>query len=63
MNFKILFVTHDISLTRELSQVIAILKEGKIIESGMVEDVLSNPKEEYSKELISSNFKNRGKRS
>jgi peptide/nickel transport system ATP-binding protein len=62
MDFKVLFVTHEVLLTKELCEDIAILKNGKIIERGKSEEVLANAKEDYSKELIESNFKNRGKR-
>jgi len=63
VGYKILFVTHDVDASRELCQEIAILKDGIIIETGSVEDVLKNPQHDYTKELIESNFKNRGKRS
>jgi len=63
MGYKILFVTHDIDATRLLCDKIAILKEGKIIEEGSVEEILEDPKTEYAKTLISSNFKYRRKRS
>ena len=60
MGYKILFVTHEVEITRELCEDIAILKSGKIIEHGLIEDVLKKPKDAYSKALITSNFKNRG---
>jgi len=63
VGYKILFVTHDVDASRELCQEIAILKDGIIIETGSVEDVLKNPQHDYTKELIESNFKKRGKRS
>jgi peptide/nickel transport system ATP-binding protein len=63
IGYKILFVTHDIDATKKLCKEIAILKEGCIVEEGLVEDVLKNPKTEYAKILISSNFKYRRKRS
>jgi peptide/nickel transport system ATP-binding protein len=62
VGYKILFVTHDTEATRDLCQDIAILKNGTIVESGRVEDLLSNPQNSYTKELIESNFKNRRKR-
>ncbi len=61
--FKILYVTHDIESSKYLCNNIAILKNGKIIEKGNINDVLKNPKEAYTKNLIQSNFKNRGFRS
>ena len=63
MGYRLLFVTHDIDATRLLCDEIAILKEGKIIESGSVEEILAHPKSDYAKILIASNFKYRGKRS
>lgn len=62
VGYKILFVTHDVDATRELCQEIAILKDGIIIEIGSVEEVLKNPQDSYTKELIASNFKHREKR-
>ncbi len=61
--FKILYVTHDIESSKYLCNNIAILKNGQIIEKGNINDVLKNPKEAYTKNLIQSNFKNRGFRS
>ena len=57
--FKLIFVTHDIDAVEELCENIAIIKEGSIIESGNLKDIIKNPKEEYTKELIDSGFKNR----
>ncbi len=62
MGYKILFVTHNTDDTKLLCSEMAVLKEGKIIERGFVSEVLENPKSEYAKKLISSNFKYRGKR-
>jgi len=60
MGYKILFVTHEVEITRMLCEDIAILKDGLILERGKVVDVLENPQNTYSKALITSNFKNRG---
>ncbi|WP_458699783.1 ATP-binding cassette domain-containing protein [Sulfurospirillum sp. 1307] len=57
--FYMLFVTHDIDSTKDLCKEIAILKNGKIIESGLLQEVINNPKEDYTKKLLSSSFKNR----
>ncbi len=56
LGFLILFVTHDIVAARELCKEIAVLKDGKIVESGDMEEVLKNPKSGYTKLLIESNF-------
>ena len=58
--FKFIFVTHDIEAVNDLCEDIAIIKDGKIIENGKLEEVIKYPKEAYTKELIESGFKNRG---
>jgi len=59
LKFKILFVTHDIASAKELCDEICVIKEGKVIESGDIKDILQNPKDIYTKTLIESNFSNR----
>lgn len=57
--FKMLFVTHDISSAKELCEDVAIIKNGEIVESGKMNEVLKNPQKEYTKILIEANFANR----
>lgn len=57
--FKILFVTHDISSAKMLCDNICVIKEGRVVEEGKMEDILHNPKQEYTKILIDANFANR----
>lgn len=58
-NFDMLFVTHDISTVENLCQRVGILKEGKILEDGDMKEVLNNPKNSYTRELILSGFEKR----
>lgn len=51
---SILFITHDLRLVKNYSDSIAIMKDGEIIESGKKEEILNNPKEEYTKNLFAS---------
>ena len=57
--FLMLFVTHDISAASHLCKDICIIKEGKLVENGIITDILNNPKEAYTKTLIKANFANR----
>ena len=59
LKFFMLFVTHDIQSAEKLCNDIIILKEGKIVEEGKITDILTNPKEQYTKLLIQSSFTNR----
>ncbi len=57
--FKMIYVTHDIESTRGLCEEIAIIKDGKIVEIGNLDEVILNPKNIYTKKLIEASFKNR----
>jgi len=59
MNFKILFVTHDISSAKQLCDDICIIKDGKVVEFGKMSNTLQNAKDIYTKTLIEANFANR----
>ncbi|RWS48915.1 ABC transporter ATP-binding protein [Arcobacter venerupis] len=59
LNILILFVTHDINSIKTICENIIILKNGEIIEKGLTNDILSALKEDYTKRLINSTFKNK----
>lgn len=50
----VLFVTHDLGVARRMCDEIAVMKEGRIVESGQAEEILSRPREEYTKRLMAS---------
>ena len=64
-NLSILLITHDIASASICSQNIIVLKKGKIVESGSCENIIENPKHDYTKNLISASmddwFKNNSK--
>ena len=51
-NLTYLFISHDLSVVRQISDRIAVMKNGKIVEMGETEAVYSNPQEDYTKELL-----------
>ena len=59
IDILILFVTHDIDSVKDICKDIVIIKDGIIIEQGNTNDILSNPKQKYTKTLINSTFKNK----
>lgn len=59
LNIKILFVTHDIESIKDICTDIVILRNGKIVEFGITKEVLDYPKNEYTKRLLDSTFKNK----
>ena len=52
--FTIIFISHDLSVVRYISDRIMVMNEGKIEESGSADDVYFNPQKEYTKKLIAS---------
>ncbi len=54
MALTYLFVSHDLKVTRHIADRIAVMYQGKIIEIGAVDDIMNNPKEEYTKKLIAT---------
>lgn len=52
-NMTIVFITHDIGLAYYVSDTVFIMEHGKIVEYGSADEVILNPKEVYTKRLIS----------
>lgn len=59
LNILILYVTHDIESIKSICDKIVIINNGYIVEEGLTVEILNNPKEEYTKRLINSTFKNK----
>jgi oligopeptide transport system ATP-binding protein len=49
-----LFVAHDIGVVRHISDRIAVMNEGRIVEQGDADQVCENPKDEYTKKLLAA---------
>ncbi len=49
-----LFITHDLSIVPMIADEVAVMKDGKIVEQGLVEEVMENPKEVYTQTLLES---------
>jgi peptide/nickel transport system ATP-binding protein len=49
-----LFVTHDLSVVRSITDRVMVMKEGRIVEQGRTEDVFSNPQHPYTIELLAA---------
>ncbi len=54
---SIIFVSHDLSILNQISDEIIVMNQGKIIEKGLFKDIMSNPREISTKELIDTRFK------
>ncbi len=51
-----LFISHDLRMVRALSDEIAVMKEGKVVESGVASEIFANPQHQYTKTLFKAAF-------
>ena len=50
------FISHDLSVIRFISDRVLIMKNGEMIELGISEEIFTKPKEIYSKELLDLDY-------
>ncbi|MEG0414326.1 MAG: ATP-binding cassette domain-containing protein, partial [Comamonas sp.] len=48
------FVTHDLSVVRQIAHTVSVLQHGKVVEQGSVEQVFLHPRSHYTRELIAA---------
>ena len=53
-NLTLLFIAHDLSMVKYISDRVAVMYRGKVVELGKPEDVYNNPVHSYTKSLISA---------
>jgi ABC-type oligopeptide transport system ATPase subunit len=54
LGLTMIFISHDLSVVRYIADDIAVMYGGKIVEYGNGEEVFHNPKDEYTKRLLSA---------
>ena len=52
--FTYIFISHDLSVVKYMSDRMIVMQNGKIVESGIAEEVYENPKQLYTQQLIES---------
>jgi len=50
----VIFITHDFGVVAEIADQVAVLKQGKLVESGNAEQVLSDPQHPYTVQLLNA---------
>ena len=51
---SILFITHDLTIVRKISDRVCVMYNGDIKETGYTKEIFNNPKDDYTKHLLSS---------
>lgn len=54
LGLSVIIVTHDLAVARLLSHRIMVMRQGAVIESGLTDQVLDDPREPYTQLLVSS---------
>jgi hypothetical protein len=54
LGFGLLFISHNISLIRYVSDTIAVMYQGRIVETGPPEQVIGSPANAYTRELLAT---------
>jgi peptide/nickel transport system ATP-binding protein len=49
-----LYITHDIAAARKVSDRIAVMLDGKIIEEGHSNEIVASPRKDYTRQLLHS---------
>ena len=53
-NLAVILITHDMGVIAETTDRVAVMKNGNLVEIGPTKEVLTNPKQLYTKSLVSS---------
>ncbi|WP_313526529.1 ABC transporter ATP-binding protein [Shinella sp.] len=51
---SMLFITHDLGIVRKFADRVCVMTKGKIVETGPVEEIFSNPQHAYTRHLLAS---------
>jgi peptide/nickel transport system ATP-binding protein len=54
LDIAVLFVTHDLAVARLMGDRMAVMAEGRIVESGVTQDLVTSPQTEYTRSLLAA---------
>ncbi|MEZ9405475.1 ABC transporter ATP-binding protein [Vibrio sp. 10N.286.48.F5] len=55
-NIGFLFISHDLSVVKVLSDRVLVMQKGEVMEEGSAEEIFNAPKNNYTKKLIAASF-------
>ena len=56
LNMAIVFISHDLTVIRKIADRVMVMKNGKIIEQGLIKQVFEHPRHSYTKDLINAHM-------
>ena len=54
MGLSVIIVTHDLAVVRLLAERLMVMKDGRVVETGLTDQVLDDPQAAYTQLLVSS---------
>lgn len=54
MGLSYLFITHDLRVVRHIANEVVVMQQGKVVESGEVEQIYTAPQQDYTRQLLSA---------
>ena len=54
LGLSIIFITHDLRVAAQVCDLVAVMKNGQVVEAGPIGDVFGNPQHAYTKALLAS---------
>ena len=54
LGISLLFISHDLAVVRLLADTVTVLWDGRVIETGPCEQVLTDPRHEYTRMLVAA---------